>query len=68
MQRPKRKEIALRDCDYQWAILTRGLMTRKHYVKEYKEALDARAALDSFSPDHLAPPENQAVERGRAEH
>ncbi|HCN21444.1 MAG TPA: hypothetical protein DIT15_04220 [Arthrobacter bacterium] len=43
-------------------------MTRKHYIEEYKEALDARAVLDSFSPNHLAPPENQAVERGRAEH
>lgn len=28
-------------------------MTRKHYVEEYKEALDTRAALDAFNP---APP------------
>lgn len=30
-------------------------MTRKHYVEEYKEALDTRAALDAFNPAPPAP-------------
>lgn len=30
-------------------------MTRKHYVEEYKDALDTRAALNAFNPDPPRP-------------
>lgn len=31
-------------------------MTQKHYVEEYKEALDTRGALNAFKPDPPKPP------------
>ncbi|MEV8150962.1 hypothetical protein AB0O52_22800 [Arthrobacter sp. NPDC080073] len=37
------------------AGLSKVSMTRKHYVEEYKEALDTRAALYAFNPDEPRP-------------